>query len=162
MVSPIDIGEPKLSQLTVSTKEVNPSHGNITGNGSHLDVTSNDHGLSMPTTPDSVRTSNGFETDIEGLKHERSSDHLRPSIGGPGYHSRSDGSPWPTQAHWREKALAAKRKNRSCQLMAGFSKRTRIIIQVVSVLLVIGIAVGVGYGVSKSLGARTWQPSDGK
>ncbi|KAI1746310.1 hypothetical protein F4680DRAFT_16425 [Xylaria scruposa] len=142
MGSPIKDEESKLSQLTVSTKELT-SHGNST-----------------PSTPNSAY-SNGFDTDLEAMKTARSSDHLRgPSMSAN--RTNPDSSVWPGQAHWKKKALAAERKNRSCQPLARLSERNRIILQVVVVLFVVGVAVGVGFGISKSLGARTWQPKDAR
>ncbi|KAI0445451.1 hypothetical protein F4803DRAFT_155416 [Xylaria telfairii] len=148
MVSPIDDKGPKLSQLTVSTQEIIPNSG-------RPDESFKAHGNSMPSTPNSAYSSNGFGADLEGMKPVQSSEHLTgPSM--CGNRTNPDSTVWPGQAHWREKALAAERKNRSCQCLARLSKRTRVIIQVVVVLFVVGVAVGVGFGISKSLGARTW------
>ncbi|KAI8952709.1 hypothetical protein F4801DRAFT_202413 [Xylaria longipes] len=145
MGSPINDEGPKLSLLTVSTKEIIPKPSN----------------LSVNSTPTSAYSSNGFDADLEGMKPAQSSENLRgPSISGN--RTSPDSSVWPGQAHWKQKAIAAERKNRSCQCLARLSKRNRIILQVAVVLLVVGVAVGVGFGVSKSLGARTWQPKDGR
>ncbi|KAI0454536.1 hypothetical protein F5B21DRAFT_233909 [Xylaria acuta] len=157
MVSPIGDEEPKLSQLTVSTKEIIPKPSNVPGTGRNPDGSFKSLGN---LTPSSTHSSSGFDTDLEGMKTAQSSEHLRgASISGN--RTSPDRSVWPGQAHWRQKALAAERKNRSCQCLARLSKRNRIILQVAVVLFVVGVAVGVGFGISKSLGARTWQPKDG-
>lgn len=51
----------------------------------------------------------------------------------------------------------ARRQNGMCGCMAGYSKRTRMIIKVLIALLVIGAAVGVGVGISKAVGGSTWK-----
>ncbi|KAI1750130.1 hypothetical protein F4782DRAFT_263437 [Xylaria castorea] len=161
MGSPIDVEEPKRSQLTVSTKELIPKPSNVAGAERNLDEAFKSHGNSTPSTPASTYSSNGFDTDLEAMKTVRSSDHLRgPSISAN--QTSPDSSVWPGQAHWKQKALAAERKNRSCQCLARLSKRNRVILQVAVVLFVVGVAVGVGFGISKSLGARTWQPNDSR
>lgn len=150
MVLSVDNGAVKLPQLTLSVNEI-PAKSS---NGSP-----DDHGHLALSTPTSAATSSGFDTDIEGLKPMQSSDHLRnSSVSGDRFDT--DSSVWPGQAHWREKARAAERKNRSCRCLAGLSRRTRIVVKISIVLLVVGVAVGVGFGISKSLGARVWRPED--
>ncbi|KAI0491192.1 hypothetical protein F4859DRAFT_37455 [Xylaria cf. heliscus] len=156
MGSPTYDEESKLSQLTVSTREILPKSGNAPGT---LDDSLKSHGNLSPLTPSSAHSSNGFGADLEGMKTARSTEHLRgASISGN--RTSPDSSVWPGQAHWREKAIAAERKNRSCQCLARLSKRTRVVLQVAVVLLVVGVAVGVGFGISKSTGTRTWQPGN--
>ncbi|KAI1124502.1 hypothetical protein F5Y10DRAFT_28503 [Nemania abortiva] len=150
---------PKAAQLTVSTKELNSKSSGSSTDERHLDGDFEGYGHLTPITPTSANTETGFDTDTEGMKHTESSEHLREaSMNSNRLHS--DSSVWPGQAHWREKALAAERKNRSCQCLARLSKRTRIVVKIALLLFIVGVAVGVGFGISKSLGARIWQPKD--
>lgn len=97
---------------------------------------------------------NPFDTDIEAII--TSSEHcMRKSTectkGG------TDCQVWPGQDHWKRKAKAAKMSRHSCNCLAHLSKRNRIIVKILIGLLIIGIAVGVGFGVSKPLGAGIWR-----
>ncbi|KAI1810942.1 hypothetical protein GGS20DRAFT_589046 [Poronia punctata] len=113
---------------------------------------------SLPTTPTTAHTFSASDIDLEAMKPARCSDHWhRASCG-----NELDTSIWPRQAHWKEKAKAAKRQNRNCQCMAGLSKRTQIMIKIAIILFIIGVAIGVGFGISKPLGATIWHPKDGQ
>ncbi|KAI1310023.1 hypothetical protein F5Y03DRAFT_47435 [Xylaria venustula] len=142
----------KPPQIIVSANEVFPNPSNRSTEA--LDP----YETSIPSTPRSAHTMSAFDVDLESMKPAPSHENLRK---GP-IRSRftSDNSQWPGQAYWREKALAAKRKNRSCQCLARLSKPAQIAIKIAIVLFILGIAVGVGFGISKSLGARIWQPKD--
>ncbi|KAI3323298.1 hypothetical protein HD806DRAFT_107628 [Xylariaceae sp. AK1471] len=159
MAISLDDKATKPYQLTVLTKEVTSKSSNASTHERNPDGSFDSHRESVSSTPTSAQTSNGFDTDIEAMKPVQSSEHLsKTSTCGNG--SNSDSSVWPGQAHWREKARAAERKNRSCQCMARLSKRTRIAVKIAIALFVIGVAVGVGFGISKPLGAPIWQPKD--
>lgn len=145
--------------MTVSAKEVVPKSSNRSAHERNPDGYFESHENSTPSTPTSAHTIDGFDIYIEGIKSAQSQENLRRGSMS-GHRSKSDSSVWPGQAHWREKALAAKRKNRSCQCLARLNKRTRVVVKITIVLLVVGIAVGVGFGISKPLGARIWQPKD--
>ncbi|KAK7966134.1 uncharacterized protein PG986_000411 [Apiospora aurea] len=109
---------------------------------------------SSVSTPSTAHHLNPFDADIEAL---RSSDNLnRKSISATPPNPNC--SVWPGQDHWKRKAKAAKRQNRTCNCMAHLSKRNRIIAKLLLGLLIIGIAVGVGVGISKPLGADIWKP----
>ncbi|KAL1841899.1 hypothetical protein VTJ49DRAFT_6421 [Mycothermus thermophilus] len=69
----------------------------------------------------------------------------------------SDCQVWPGQDHWRRKAKDARKDRRSCRCLAGMSKRNRILIRIAIILLIVGIAVAVGFGISKPLGAGIWR-----
>ncbi|KAJ3528680.1 hypothetical protein NM208_g10092 [Fusarium decemcellulare] len=58
---------------------------------------------------------------------------------------KSDCQVWPGKDHWKQKAKANKAKNR-CTCMAHLSRRNRIIVKCLIVFLVVGVAVGVGFG----------------
>ncbi|KAI0883320.1 uncharacterized protein GGS22DRAFT_38666 [Annulohypoxylon maeteangense] len=142
---------PKQGQLTVSTQLLAPSQRSPEGS---LDIRRN----SNVSTPCSAAP-NGFDTDIEAIMPIHSSDHLnKTASGNPG--PKSDCAVWPGQDHWRQKARAAKINNRSCQCMARLSQRNRIIAKVLIAFLIVGVAVGVGFGISKPLGAGIWQPKN--
>ncbi|KAI0398291.1 hypothetical protein F5Y17DRAFT_149102 [Xylariaceae sp. FL0594] len=118
---------------------------------------------STPTTPATAHTC-GHDVDLEAFKTAGFLEAAkRASMGEK--RSDQDSRVWPDQAHWKKKALEAKRKNRSCQCLARYtsrlSKRTRIALQIALALFILGAAVGVGFGISKPLGASIWHP-DGK
>ncbi|KAI0424093.1 hypothetical protein F5Y09DRAFT_154345 [Xylaria sp. FL1042] len=150
----------KPAQAIVSTRElVSKAASNRSTHDRNLDGRLESHENSAPSTPTSAHTINAFDVDIEAMKPAQSQENLRKGSTN-GNRFRSDSSVWPGQAHWREKTLAAKRKNRSCQCLTRLNKRAQIAIKIAIVLLVVGVAVGVGFGISKSLGARIWQPGD--
>ncbi|TGJ75295.1 hypothetical protein E0Z10_g11030 [Xylaria hypoxylon] len=159
MVTSIEGEAPKPPQMAVSAKEVSSISSHRFTHERNPDGGFESREDSIPSTPTSAHTINGFDVDIEAIKPAQSQEHLRgASISGNRFNS--DSSVWPGQAHWKNKALAAKRKNRSCQWLARLSKRTQIAVKLAIVLLVVGVAVGVGFGISISLGARLWQPKD--
>lgn len=111
---------------------------------------------STASTPGSRGDADPFDTDIEAMLPGGAPDNCpRKSLGC----QRPDAEcqVWPGQEHWKRKAKAAKVNRSRCGCMARMSKRNRIIIQVLIGLLIIGIAVGVGLGVSKPLGAGIWK-----
>ncbi|KAL2268993.1 hypothetical protein VTJ83DRAFT_3839 [Remersonia thermophila] len=68
----------------------------------------------------------------------------------------SDCQVWPGQDHWRRKAKDARKNRHSCRCLAGMSKRNRIMIRIAIIVFIVGIAVAVGFGISKPLGAPIW------
>ncbi|KAK5994075.1 hypothetical protein PT974_07515 [Cladobotryum mycophilum] len=115
---------------------------------------------SAVSTPRSDRTTtNPFETDIEALASHSSIDRTcRKSLA---IETKTDCQVWPGKDHWKKQAKEAKMK-RSWSCMARLSRRNRIICKLLLILLVVGIAVSVGFGVSKPLGAPIWgkKPDD--
>jgi len=104
------------------------------------------------TTPRSENV-NPFDTDVEAMVTNSSSDKcLRSSVV---LTRKNDCQVWPGQDQWKQRAKAAK-KQRGCKCMARLSRRNRIAIKVLLVLLVVGAAVAIGFGVSKPLGAPIW------
>ncbi|KAK3327483.1 hypothetical protein B0T19DRAFT_421872 [Cercophora scortea] len=108
--------------------------------------------ISDVSTPTSAH-SNPFETDIEAII-TTSEQCMRKSTDRNA--AGTDCQVWPGQDHWRRKAKAAKMNRHSCNCLAHLSKRNRIIAKILIGILIIGIAVGVGLGVSKPLGAGIW------
>jgi len=110
------------------------------------------------SAPNSIHHGSPFDTDVEAGASQSCDNlnQLRTTHTG-----RTLPNPnctvWPGQEHWRQKAKANKRKNRACNCMAAYSRRTRIILKILIIFLIIGIAVGVGFGVSKPLGAGIWK-----
>ncbi|KAK0635811.1 hypothetical protein B0T17DRAFT_612626 [Bombardia bombarda] len=108
------------------------------------------------STPTSSHA-NPFDTDIEAIITtseqcmRKSTDYSRGGTGG------TDCQVWPGQDHWKKKAKAAKMKKHSCNCLAHLSKRNRIMVKVLIGLLIVATAVGVGFGVSKPLGAGIWR-----
>ncbi len=103
------------------------------------------------SSKESATRCNPFETDIEamGIIDSKVSAATRTAT------RRTDAQVWPCQDHWKQKAKLAK-KARSCTPLANMSPRSRIITKVIIGILIIGIAVAVGFGVSKPLGAPIW------
>ncbi|KAK3374096.1 hypothetical protein B0T24DRAFT_287371 [Lasiosphaeria ovina] len=108
--------------------------------------------VSTPTS--SHHHANPFDTDIEAIitTSEHSTRKSAECTKGG-----SDCQVWPGQDHWRRKAKAAKMSRHNCNCLAHLSKRNRIMVKVLIGLLIVGIAVGVGFGVSKPLGAGIWR-----
>lgn len=110
---------------------------------------------SIPSTPTTTQI-NPWETDIEAIATSTTSTQ---SIG-KSSKCRAEGTDcqvWPGHEHWKRKAKLAKLKRHSCNCLANMSKRNRIIAKILIGLLIIGIAVGVGVGLSKPLGAAIWR-----
>ncbi|KAI8622984.1 hypothetical protein F5Y19DRAFT_29090 [Xylariaceae sp. FL1651] len=159
MVTPVDEKAPKPSMLIVTTKEVVLGSSNLPAHDGNPNGSFENRRSSALSTPTSARTLNDFDTDIEAMMPTQSSEHLNQKTTCSNRYN-SDSNVWPGQAHWKEKARAADRKNRSCQCMARLSKRTRIIVKIAIALFIVGVAVGVGFGISKPLGATIWQPKN--
>ncbi|KAH7318114.1 hypothetical protein B0I35DRAFT_478651 [Stachybotrys elegans] len=109
------------------------------------------------STPSSIRSADPFNTDIEAVATTNSRDicmSKTTTTNGP-CHDKSDLMVWPTRKHWAQRDKAAKIK-RSCTCMAQLSPRNRMLAKIGIVLLVVGIAVSVGFGISKPLGAPIW------
>ena len=105
---------------------------------------------SLDHDPDSNDNgSNPFDTDLEAIIPTDSARCCRSK-------TRSDNQVWPGKEHWRQKAKEAKRAGRMCACMGSLSRRTRIAVKIAIGLLIVGIAVAVGFGVSKPLGAPIW------
>lgn len=116
-----------------------------------------------PSKDDSIR-SNPFDTDVEaGMNnsHELLENiQVTPSKMTLGQsHSKTECQVWPGKNDWKKKAKLAK-ANRSWGCMANMSPRNRIITKVLIIILVVGIAVAVGFGISKPLGAPIWGEQD--
>ncbi|KYK60877.1 hypothetical protein DCS_02015 [Drechmeria coniospora] len=106
------------------------------------------------STPRSERDVNPFDTDMEAMVTSSSMDKCpRASIV---LTRKNDCQVWPGKDHWKQRAKAAKKSQRSCTCMSRFNRRTRIAVKVAVVLLVVGLAVAIGFGVSKPLGAPIW------
>lgn len=109
--------------------------------------------LSGHASPRSERGVNPFETDVEAMVTNCSTDKCpRSSVV---LNRRNDCQVWPGKDHWKQRAKAAKRQ-RSCTWLARLNRHTRIAVKILIVVLVVGLAVGVGFGVSKPLGAPIW------
>ena len=143
----------KASHDTFGTDTLTPS---AEKNGATSMDVRRDSGASRPMS----NHLNPFDTDVEAIitqSHSQSDNCTRKSTnmrrGGTDCHV------WPGQDHWKRKAKAAKMK-RSCRCFSHLSKRNRLIVKILIGFLIVGIAVGVGFGVSKPLGAGIWQPHD--
>lgn len=97
-------------------------------------------------------TSNPFETDVEAMMTNSSIDKPRGSVI---LTRKKDCQVWPDKRDWKQRAKAGK-KGQGCAFMQRLSPRNRILAKVLIIVLVVGIAVAVGFGVSKPLGAPIW------
>ncbi|RDA84386.1 hypothetical protein CP532_2899 [Ophiocordyceps camponoti-leonardi (nom. inval.)] len=105
------------------------------------------------TSPGSDRSQNPFDTDVEAMMTNGSTDkHPRPSVV---LNRQNDAQVWPGKDHWKQRAKAAKRQ-RSCTYMSRLDRRTRIAVKILVIVLVIGIGFAVGFGISKPLNAPIW------
>lgn len=104
------------------------------------------------TSKDSVARSNPFETDIEAMEVIDSKTCTTRTT----CNRRTDAQVWPGKDHWKQRAKSARVKKRSCALLAKMSRRNRIVAKIIIAVLIVGIAVAVGFGVSKPLGAPIW------
>ena len=130
----------------------------------HIDVSE----VSCPPSAHNSSNPNPFETDIEAMithtdsangniintsstKTSKNTAGNRKSVG----NACSDAQVWPGQSHWKKKAKEQKiKRSRTC--LSRLSKRNRMIVKILLVLFVLSIAVGVGLGISKPLGAAIW------
>ncbi|KAG5994420.1 hypothetical protein E4U52_001192 [Claviceps spartinae] len=100
--------------------------------------------------------SNPFETDVEAAGTHGSIDKPRASVI---LTRKKDCQVWPDKHDWKQRAKDGK-KNRTCACMQSLSRRNRILVKVLIIVLVVGAAVAVGFGVSKPLGAPIWGDKD--
>jgi hypothetical protein len=150
-VPQLTIAMPEKAALSIDNSTLAPTPS---GNEKSIDL-QRDSNLS---TPHSYNNTNPFDTDIEAIIPTSSAEQCaRKSTTVP---RAADCQIWPGQEHWKQKAKAAKIKNRSCTCMARMSKRNRILVKLLIAFLIVGIAVGVGVGVSKPLGAPIWGNPD--
>ncbi|KAM0328762.1 hypothetical protein ACHAQA_005175 [Verticillium albo-atrum] len=117
---------------------------------------------SIPSTPHSLRNDNPFDTDVEAMITTTNTNNNNMSRKCTTTISKADcPSVWPGKEHWKQKAKTAKRnRHNTCNCLAHLNKRNRIIAKLLIGLLIVGIAVGVGFGVSKPLGAPIWGVKD--
>lgn len=106
------------------------------------------------STPATLHQLNPFDTDIEAIittTDTRNRGSAECTKGGP------DCQVWPGRDHWRRKAKANKMSRHNWNCLANMSKRNRIIVKILIGVLIVGIAVAVGLGISKPLGAGIWR-----
>ncbi|EGY23636.1 hypothetical protein VD0002_g6213 [Verticillium dahliae] len=119
---------------------------------------------SIPSTPHSLRNDNPFDTDVEAMITTTNTNNNNNNMSRKCTTTISKAdcpSVWPGKEHWKQKAKTAKRnRHNTCNCLAHLSKRNRIIAKILIGLLIVGIAVGVGFGVSKPLGAPIWGVKD--
>ncbi|KAK5654797.1 hypothetical protein OQA88_6833 [Cercophora sp. LCS_1] len=106
------------------------------------------------STPSSSHHANPFDTDIEAMITTTETCNRKSTECTKG---GTDCQVWPGQDHWKRKAKAAKKSRHNCNCLANLSKRNRLIVKILIGVLIIGIAVAVGLGVSKPLGAGIWR-----
>jgi hypothetical protein len=104
---------------------------------------------------ESKQSINVYESDLEaGLSDSKTNVlHTRTTS-----RSAKDCTVWPGQRALREQKRAARQQN-GCNPMRNLSKKTRIWVKIVFGLLIIGLAVGIGVGISKAVGGSVWRSS---
>ncbi|RFU76041.1 hypothetical protein TARUN_6202 [Trichoderma arundinaceum] len=136
-------------EVSVPDKALSPTVGVYavpTNATSVTSITSNPHSEKTTTNP--------FETDIEALNSHSSLD--KPCRKSTTLDAKTDCQVWPGKDHWAKQAKQAKMKRNNCTCMAQLSPRNKIIAKVLIIVLVVGVAVSVGFGISKPLGAPLW------
>jgi hypothetical protein len=111
---------------------------------------------SITSNPHSDKTTvNPFDADIEALNSHNSLDKpFRKSVT---LDAKANCTVWPGKEHWEKQAKQAKMKrSNTCSCMARLSPRNKIIVKLLIIVLVVGVAVSVGFGISKPLGAPIW------
>ena len=110
-------------------------------------------------TPVSKQCADALDTDLEAMiPPENPNNCPRKSISCQ--QPDADCQVWPGQEHWKRKAKAAKVDRSLCGCVAKMTKRNRILLQVLILVLIVGIAVSIGFGISKPLGAHIPNPAD--
>ncbi|CAK7200970.1 hypothetical protein SEUCBS139899_003670 [Sporothrix eucalyptigena] len=162
----------KTSQTSLASATAVPTTSSNAGSANTTPPNEKNGRLSTSSAPEGLpRTSdlstplsvhqNPFDTDVEAMiTHTTTDSTSKYNNGNNGRRSMGcrglgDSQVWPGQSHWKKKAKEQKMK-RSCTCLSRLSKRNRLICKVLIGLLVIGIAVGVGLGISKPLGAAIW------
>ncbi|CAM1507811.1 Fc.00g046590.m01.CDS01 [Cosmosporella sp. VM-42] len=109
--------------------------------------------MSNVSTPQSDKSRDPFDTDIEAMvpTHTKESSMLRNQAS-----KKTDCQVWPGKDDWKKQAKDAKLRRKRCTCMAQMRRRNRIICKILIGFLIVGIAVGVGFGVSKPLNAPIW------
>ncbi|KAM0264261.1 hypothetical protein ACHAQJ_000750 [Trichoderma viride] len=139
-------------EVSVPDKALTPTVGVYavpTNATSVTSITSNPHSDKTTTNP--------FETDIEALNSHSSLD--KPSRKSMTLDAKTNCTVWPGKDHWEKQAKQAKMKRTRCTCMAQLSPRNKIIAKILIIVLVIGVAVSIGFGISKPLGAPIWGSS---
>ncbi|KEY70119.1 hypothetical protein S7711_08650 [Stachybotrys chartarum IBT 7711] len=107
------------------------------------------------STPVSTNSDNPFMTDIEALDNAETRQTCRSKLACSNVHDKSDLMVWPDKKYWARRDKAAKIK-RSCTFMAHMSPRNRIITKIAIILFIVGVALGVGFGISRAMDAPIW------
>lgn len=145
----------KPSQASLASATVVPSSASVEKNEKEVVASA----VSCPPSAHSANANlNPFDTDIEAaITHTDSATAGMATTTTKGSKKGvcGEATVWPGQAHWKKKAKEQKiQRSRTC--LSRLSKRNRMIVKILLVLFVLGIAVGVGLGISKPLGASIW------
>ncbi|KKA30912.1 hypothetical protein TD95_002631 [Thielaviopsis punctulata] len=149
IAQPVPAASPETTTRLDTTAPLQPSRSTATDASSDATL-HEEKNADVRTTQVLPSPTHGHDDSFD-VEAQAPSRNLRKSI----TLNHSDCQVWPGQDHWKRKAKAAK-KERSITCLARLSKRNRIIAKVVLGVLIIGIAVAVGFGVSKPLGAPIW------
>lgn len=76
-----------------------------------------------------------------------------------GRHHKEDDKVWPCQRKMREKQLAKKR-GKWCDPLGRLSKKQKIVVQTLIVLLLVGAITGLSIGISKAVGGGVFRTSN--
>lgn len=67
---------------------------------------------------------------------------------------------WPCKKQLREKQLARRQKGRRCDPFGRLSKKQKVVVQTLIVLLLIGAITGLGIGISKAVGGGVFRTNN--
>lgn len=73
-----------------------------------------------------------------------------------GHHHKADDKVWPCKRQMREKQLARK-KGRRCDPLGRLSRKQKMVVQAIVVLLLIAAVTGLGVGISKAVGGGVFK-----
>lgn len=137
-----------------STHTLTPTHGTFPASTVRDDSPA--RSLSYDNMKSESKTNiSYYEHDVEACRSNSMTNALSPYSYGP---SQQPCSMWPGRKQLKDNRKALK-KTRGCQPLARFDKKTRIMIKIAIGLLLVGLIIGVGVGISKAVGGGIWNPS---
>ena len=74
-----------------------------------------------------------------------------------GYHHKEDDKVWPCAETLRKKKLAIQQKGRGCSPFKRLSKKQKIVVHTIIVILLIATITGLGVGISKAVGGGVFR-----
>lgn len=111
-----------------------------------------DNSLSRPSNVGSEsKQAMVYESDIEACLYKKDVKVVK---------THHDGKMWPGRRTLMQRYKRDKRQRQSCNPMKNLDKRTKIIIKVLIILVVVGGAIALGIGISKAVGGGVWKTNN--